>query len=137
MKLNNDCLRDVLLYLENCDYYILNEENGVESRGIWFAKICENFTQYSKPEIYYTLSNLEQAGFIDLYKIPSCDSLDCRVNFITFYGHEFLNSIRHESTWNKTKEIAGKVGNFSLETLGEIAKNIAATAITTALQPLL
>jgi len=57
MRLNNDCLRDILLYLESCDYYILNENNDVESNGVWFEKICKENAQYSKPEIYYSLSS--------------------------------------------------------------------------------
>ena len=101
MRLNNDCLRDILLYLESCDYYILNENNDVESNGVWFEKICKENAQYSKPEIYYSLSNLEQAGFINMSKSSFSNSLDCCVNFITFQGHEFLNQIKDDKNWSR------------------------------------
>ena len=42
--------------------------------------------------------------------------------YLTWQGHEFLNSIRDPEVWSKTKEGAKKVGNFSIQFIGEIAK---------------
>ena len=129
MRLNNNCLRDILLYLESCDYYILNDNNDVESNGIWFEKICKENAQYSKPEIYYSLSNLEQAGFINMSKSSFSNSLDCCVNFITFQGHEFLNQIKDDKNWSKIQHCLKALRNYSLDAIQSVASGIASAAI--------
>ena len=53
---------------------------------------------------------------------------------MTYFGHEFLDSIREENNWGKVKTVAQKAGAFSLTALGEIAKEVTKTAITAALQ---
>lgn len=46
-------------------------------------------------------------------------------------GHEFLNNIRDDTNWHKTKEVAGKIGSFSLNMLSQIATNIVTSLINT------
>ena len=129
MRLNNNCLRDILLYLESCDYYILNENNDVESNGVLFEKICKENAQYSKPEIYYSLSNLEQAGFINMSKSSISNSLDCCVNFITFQGHEYQNQIKDEKNWSCRQHGLKSLSYLSMDAIHSIASGITSTAI--------
>lgn len=49
----------------------------------------------------------------------------CRVNYITYEGHEFLETIKPETVWKKTVGIAGKIGNFSLQMLAKISEGVA------------
>jgi hypothetical protein len=52
------------------------------------------------------------------------------VGNLSFKGHEFLNTVRDEKVWSRTKEIAQKTGNFSLDILKTIAVKIAQELIT-------
>ena len=65
---------------------------------------------------------LADAGFIEK---GSLSSGGYTLRGITWAGHEFLDSIRDEEVWRRTKEGANKVGSWSLETLSEIARAIA------------
>ena len=53
---------------------------------------------------------------------------------LTCSGHEFLISIRSETTWHKTKEAAKKAGNYSLTAISEIAKSVTVSVIAGLLQ---
>lgn len=41
---------------------------------------------------------------------------------LTMAGHEYLDTIRDEEVWRRTKEDARAVGSFSLEALGTLAR---------------
>ena len=41
---------------------------------------------------------------------------------LTWTGHEFLDNIRDSEIWNQTKAGAEKLGGFSLELVGSLAK---------------
>jgi hypothetical protein len=44
---------------------------------------------------------------------------------LTWAGNDFLNNIRDDTVWNKTKAIAGKVaGPISLAMIGKIAERV-------------
>lgn len=69
MKLNQDCIRDILLYLESnlkLDKYMMHKE------------LINNLTDYSKEDIEYSLLKLDEADFVDMH-IVSADN-------ITFYS---------------------------------------------------
>lgn len=126
MKLNYECVRAVMLYLESSPYVCLSSDGDIEYDAVWFPSICEAVPDYSKEEIYYALSNLEQGGFIDMSEQWGGDVLSsCCVNYITFDGHEFLEKIKSDTAWKKTIGIAGKIGNFSLNMLAKISEGVA------------
>ena len=126
MKLDPNCVRDILLLLESVPNYATNSEGEVENDGIWFAQICNQLPQYTKEDIYYTLSKLEDGGYINMTSQWAGDSLYmCCVNYITFQGHEFLDAIRPDTVWEKTTATAGKIGNFGLKMLEKIAEGVA------------
>jgi hypothetical protein len=41
-------------------------------------------------------------------------------------GHDLLDNIRPEKTWNKTKNILQKVGDFSLKIMSQVAGEVMA-----------
>lgn len=131
MKLNIDCVRSVLLAIENLEY----------------GEVC-NFSDFlSKPELYgyqendvqYTCQKLLEAGYIKALIAHSLRQPEfvARVSDLTYSGHEFLNTIRKDTLWEKTKNIAKNIGISSLSGLSEIGKQLASSAITDALQRLL
>lgn len=129
MKLNNEYIRDILLFLEDCDYYTVNNDNDVVPNPVWFNTICIHFNKHPKHELYYALSNLAQAGFISLSQTHSGNAINCAVNFITFEGHEFLNSIRDDHNWGKIKYGLNALRNYSLAAIQSIAAGVTDAAI--------
>lgn len=130
MKLNHECVRDVLLLLEASPYIITNESGYVECVGVWFPDVCSGLPAYPQEVVYYTLSKIEEAGFIDMSVQWAGEGLNsCRVNYITYDGHEFLEKIRPDTVWEKTTSIAGTIGNFGLKMLEKIAEGVTSAAI--------
>ena len=67
MKLNPECVRDTLIYLEDnlvmCEYFSI--------KGISFKTIINELSQdnkYSEEDVAYTLTQLMSAGYITGYK---------------------------------------------------------------------
>lgn len=48
---------------------------------------------------------------------------------LTYAGHEYVNSIRDEGVWGKTKQIAAETGSFSMDLLKDIALGVIKTQI--------
>lgn len=130
MKLNHNCVRDVLLYLESVPYVETNCDGDMEFTEVALDSICEALPKYAMEVIFYTLFELNDGGYISLSEENSDDAItNCCVNYITYSGHEFLNTIRANPTWEKTLDIAGEIGNFSLRILEKIAEGVATAAI--------
>ena len=47
------------------------------------------------------------------------------VNSITYAGHKFIESIRPQTIWDKTKSIISKVGTHTLKFVEDTAQKIA------------
>ncbi|SDO75735.1 DUF2513 domain-containing protein [Clostridium gasigenes] len=116
MKLNLDCIRDILLTVEdNTDFSTYMSYDVGESS-------YDLLTKYSDSEILYHIKQCELSGLItkvSWYLNGSCTILD-----LSPYGHQFLADIRSDSNWNKTKSIAKNIGSSSLTTVKEIATNV-------------
>lgn len=73
------------------------------------------------------MEKLCEVGYIDFHVIrvlggPSFDGI---FKNITWSGHEFLNTIKSDTVWSKTKEkVARTVGSASLEIIGAVAGSI-------------
>lgn len=128
MRLNPDCLRDLLLELEN-------DTNGINIIGYTFVIteteiVSTDFkcsTKYSAIEIYYHLKQCEYSGFFirpSWYLNSEFSILD-----LSPEAHKFIENIRSQSRWEKVKSIAAKVGSFSIEVLKQIATSLAISGI--------
>ena len=80
----------------------------------------ESSEEWNRVKEHFRL--MSDAGFIES---GSLTSTSYNLRGISWAGHEFLDSIRDEEVWKRTKEGANKVGSWSLETLSEIARAIA------------
>lgn len=105
----------------------MSEENGVYSwKLVSMPDLCEALPNYNSKDIYYSLFNLEQAGYIDAMPLRADGGVySYFVNYITFSGHEYLANIRSNRNWEKTKEIGSKVGVFGLNIIAKIAEGVA------------
>ena len=130
MKLDANCVRDVLLFLEAEQNVITNDFGYVEVVGSFLPEICKHLPQYPQEKLYYTLSKLEDGGYLDLSEQWADDSLRfCCVNYITYDGHEFLEKIRPATVWEKTTKVVGKIGSYSLQLIAKVAEGVATAYI--------
>lgn len=121
MKINDDCIRDVLLYLEK--NLIISEE--LEFKHIDLDSLVEALTDYPRQDIFYSVYNLNDIGFINaMIQYGDGHVYSCLITNINYEGHEFIKNIRDNNIWNKTKSIADKLGSNSLEALFKISSNI-------------
>lgn len=116
MKLDFDCIRDVLLTLEKFPYgeVILSEQ------------LYDDLKNYSPETISYSLLKLYEADYIEAH-IPEIDGVFPEVSHIydiTFQGHEFLDNIRSNKIWVKTKSILSELGSGSIKFASQIAVGI-------------
>lgn len=116
MKLNPDCVRDILLVVESLQnvkhYYRFNSET-----------IPVLLPNYSVAEVIYHLRQCDLNGLL-LNASHTMNYEEYTVSDLTPKGHEFLANIRESKIWNGVKEIAGKVGSSSLDAITQIASNV-------------
>lgn len=115
MKRDMELIRKILLQIE--DEYV--------DAAIYNLKIED----YNLATIAYHCNLLFQAGLIMDYTPLFGDGqiTDFGVTGITWAGHDFLDNIRSDGTWNKTKSIIKEKG---LPMTLEVVKTIASTLIS-------
>lgn len=114
MKLNPDCVRDCLLAIEELP--LASDYHEEEIRD------SEYLTNYSEDDITYSLIQLIDAGFLEGEVKRFMQGSSINIKKITWDGHSFLENIRPESTWKKTKStISEKVGSASLSIFSQVA----------------
>lgn len=114
MKLNKDCIRDLLIYLEDNLSYTHRISTGSLS-----------LKDYTRDELVYTVERLSEAGFINATKI--CDG-PCAPTYhifsLSYNGHQFLDTIRDDKIWKNTKIAASKLASVSIPIFQEIASSL-------------
>lgn len=129
MTLNVDCVRDVLLTLEEEQY--MNDELKLQILYPDSLLEYEKCKKYNKDEITYTILKLKEAGFIDANILSNNNEiLNVKIFDITYCGHQYLETIRDNKVWSQTKSIAEKIGCKSLDVLIEIASRVITNLIT-------
>ncbi|KXB48666.1 hypothetical protein HMPREF3188_00052 [Tissierellia bacterium KA00581] len=122
MKLNHDCIRDILLYLEN---------NLKLDERLSHKQLLNDLKNYSQEDIEYSLLKLDEADFLNIH-IVSADNITfyaCVIYDITLQGHNFLDSIRPQPVWDKVKAKLNSAGVFSLNSVYQISKILIAEYI--------
>lgn len=116
MKLNNECIRELLLYVE---------ENVYISDDLDIADIDR--LNYTKDELLYTAIKLKEAGYLNAtIELDVENYTEVIIHSLTWLGHKFLDNIRDDGVWKKTMGIISK---FSSVSIG-IIENVAAQVIT-------
>ena len=117
MKLNPDCIRDILLTVEEHSDYIHATEYKYGSSQ--FSRL----NSYTQEEVAYHVMQCEKSALIYGVHFYDCGaSIDIRD--LTPDGHKFLANIRENKIWNGVKSISAKVGSSSLDVLTQIASNV-------------
>ncbi len=120
MKLNYDCIRDILLTIEE----ILNRKDELILANFKFYK---KLSKYNEDEIQYNALKLLQEEYVTGLKISGNNTTTVlRLTDLTWSGHELLSDIRSETVFNQTKEkIIKSVGSTSLTIFQQLASTIA------------
>ena len=131
MKLNYDCLRDIMLLLEN-ELIISEKDDYFDYNYLDLETIFPlmDLKKYSKSEIVYTLVVLNDTEFMEATILPCEDAIgDILISRLTYKGHEFIEHIKADNIWNKTKGILGKAGSISISLISDIAGQVIANLI--------
>ena len=116
MKFDIDCAREILLTLE------AKESDCTMS----FIELNNSLPSYSgKPSLVeYTCFKLEEAGFITLELKNNGSGFIERITDVTYQGHQFIESIRSDKIYSAVKDVGGKIGALTFNTVTTIASNV-------------
>lgn len=110
MKRDMDLVRELLLIIEKND-----DSKELSIPEDWDRKV-----------VAYHLKILDQAGFVENHTKWAGDKPMWIIASLTWDGHEFLDSIRDDTIWNKTKDgIKSKgleIASVPVEVIKEYAK---------------
>lgn len=131
MKLNPDCVRQTLLYLEEATAVEVVEDRAFGYKPVFISQICSALKNYSKEDVFYSLSNLEQAGYIAADRLNSDGYIvEYVVLYITHSGHEFIGTIQPDGIWGKALPVLMKFGSVSMSLISSVAGNFLTEKLT-------
>jgi hypothetical protein len=116
LKLNHNCVRDLLLIAEEkLEYGSFLDVNDVSIKD------------YLPEEVLYSADKLYEAGFINAHKATYLGSggiPSIRITSLTWDGHKFLDNIRDDGVWKNTKNIVSKFSSVSLGVVNNVASQV-------------
>lgn len=117
MRLNSDCVRDILLTVEEkCDYHHVMDYDRENSNN-------NRLQDYTHEEIIYHIKQCDCSKLI-LGTTYYDGGKHIIITDLSPAGHQFLANIREDTVWKGVKEVANKVGSSSLSALTQISSNI-------------
>lgn len=118
MKLDQECVRDILLYMEN--------ELPMNAQVKISSVYDEHFKNgYSLDQVLYTASKLHEANLIQGVPFQfDIGLVDFVMQSISYEGHQLLDTIRDPKVWEETKNVTKKLSSVSLPVLMDVAKTI-------------
>ena len=127
MKLNYDCVRDVLLAVEKSK--TIDEELNLNPLAV--ETIFEQLPKYEDSEILYTIEKLKEAGYINAaLHFAAGHFIDGTVSSITYSGHEYLDNIREPEVWRKVKAMLKNAGATTLPLISQAAQMLIGSQLT-------
>ncbi len=128
MKINDDCVRDILKYLvENLTIKLTDTKGDFNKLSV--HKVISHFSEtYSREDVWYSLYNLEQEQYIETNGIRKHSVVGLAfadIFNVTHKGHNFYEIIQPQSVWDKTKSVLSKVGIHTLNFVESVAHDIA------------
>ncbi len=112
MRRDMDLLRLLLLKLET-----INEDPQAVYNYSYKELAVEGF---SLEQVIYHLDLAVEAGLIDQGGSGAMNSFT--FSRLTWDGHDFVDSVRDDEIWRKTRQGANAAGAFTLEMVKELAK---------------
>lgn len=117
MKLNPDCVRDILLMVEEHSDYL------TAASFTYGAEQFKKLNRYPLNTILYHITQCERSHLIYKAHIYGTgERFD--IEDLTPEGHKFIENIRKDNIWSKIKSISGKIGSCTLDGVMQIATNV-------------
>lgn len=125
MKLNTECIRDLLLYAE--------ENLSYKHKSISVNDL--KLKDYAEEELLYTAEKLYEANYIKCiigygYELPMIVIVG-----IYFQGHQFLDNIRDDKVFAKTKSVLSNFKSVSIDIISETASKVITNLINQQINP--
>ena len=125
MKRDLDLTRSILLIVEDAEEEIL------------FRDLKEKIDDsYSDAEIIYNTTLIQKAGLLDVDNIAAWGGDRVYINYkaITWDGYEYLDSVRDNRVWKRTKKLLNDtVGQTTFDLVKFCAYEVAKKMLTEAL----
>ena len=112
MKLNNDCIRDILLFIE--------ESTNNNNLCVDVDLLINNLDKYTSDEIFYHIRQISKYDYVDF--VDYADNNPYLIGDLTPIGRNFIDNVRDNKVWSNTKKVASKLSSISLPILTSIAE---------------
>ncbi|MCT6891898.1 MAG: DUF2513 domain-containing protein [Lactobacillus sp.] len=124
MRLNQDCVRSVMLFIEDKNEFgsFLDLDNFLSAKEL---------REYKPEEIKYVLAKLSETNYLhDRIEWVNNEIAEYSTGALTWEGHKFLDTIRDNKVWSKTKKITNKFASVSISMVENIASQVITNLIT-------
>ena len=131
IKLDYDCLRDVLIAIEDHSAFTESLEYNSLTAEDYFMYMLP---QYDKTTVLHTIKKLEEAGFI-VYSDSNSNHFPQNpagivIFDLSFQGYQYLDSVRSPERWERIKQIAqDKALILSINVIGAIVSHMVIAAL--------
>ncbi|MBR8701669.1 MULTISPECIES: DUF2513 domain-containing protein [unclassified Fusobacterium] len=128
MKMDIECIRNILLQAEERSFLVTRQTPSLvedEKNDRDNKIVCKFIESYDVNKLLYHIDLAEELGLIKCSNAIGYSA----VLDLTAQGHLLLADIREENIWNQTKEISNKIGATSLDSIKQIAINVASSLI--------
>mgnify|MGYP000900219862 CR=1 FL=1 len=119
MRIDPDLVRKIIIYVE---------DNATVEYGVNSDEISNKLTDYSHQTLLYHLRYMDKCDFFE--GVSETLDGDVEIEDLTPKGHEFAETIRSDTIWNKTKEKANSLGLLTVKALYQIAIDVSASLIS-------
>jgi len=127
MKLQPNCVRNILIY---CEEHLIFDDALVWN-PLTLLDFQNGLPKYSRGDIAYTLYLLDEAGYIDAHIVEASNSIAELIVFrLTYSGHEFLNTIKSDTVWQKVQSALSSIGSASLPIIQSLGSHFALEHLT-------
>ena len=121
MQLNPDCIRDLLLIIEENTSYKIDVTYPSECFEPLLAK-------YDDLQLRYHILQLSKAKRIEPVNIDDWERIT--IPDLTPEGHELLANIRSDTVWKKTLKIFLRIGTQSISLMNTVSGTVLSSLIT-------
>ena len=126
MQLNAECVRDIMLYLEENLHFTDKHDYGQYKsiKNTILAKCVHDKYGYSMDDINYSLDKLIEAQYINIdttLRGTGNRLISFHVCSITIEGHSFIEVVRPEPIWDKIKRKTQSVASFTVDSIKKAA----------------
>lgn len=143
MKLNPDCIRDIMLFCEKNTYikvYGAGNSLSASYHTLYANLMCTlpPLNSYDAGELIYHIIQLIESGYLASdFRFDPLENFrhgdTPKIYYVTPKGHEFIASIEEKKNWAKTKKVLGAIGSVSLSVIETISKGVATAVIEKAM----